>query len=160
MGEQKRRQQLDPSYGKPTQFSYQSYDGKVVVKPLNCKPPTASDFPIKVESFRKIEEVPDSLLRQAREEGVKYADFYAPVFVKSVVFEEGSIPPIAATAFPRIDEKGIVSVEAMYACGIKTNPEIMGMVTLALVIPLIEAEINYLVATAFKKFLEKSDNLE
>lgn len=155
MGEQKRRQQLDPGYGKPTQFSYQSCDGKVV-KPLNCKPPNASGFPIKVEPFMKIEEVPASLLRQAREEGVNYADFCAPVFVESVVFDEGSILPIVATTFPRLNEKGIISIEAMYACGINTNLEITSMVTLALVVPSIEAEINYLVATAFKKFLEEN----
>jgi len=156
MGEQKRRQILDPGYGKPTQFSYQSCcDGKVVVKPLNCKLSVTSGFPIEVEPFRNIEEVPDRLLNQARKECVKYADFCALVFVESVTLEERFIPPIVATTFPRLNEKGIISVGAMYACGAKTNSGIMSMLTLALVIPLVEAEINYLVATAFKKFLEE-----
>jgi len=155
MGEQKRRQLLDADYGKPTQFCYKSYAGGVVVKPLNRKPPETNNFLIKVMPLTKIEEVPDSLLNRATREGIKYADFCAPVVVGSVTLEELFIPPVIATIFPCLDKKGMISVDAMYGCGVKTNSGIMSMLTLALVIPLVEAEINYLVATAFKKFLEE-----
>lgn len=141
MGEQKRRQQLDPNYGKLRRFNQN------LNIPLSI-PSQPSKLNIHLQSsFSQVK-------------GGGRTDFRIPIRVDGYEVDEVKDSYLEGVAFLSVDKKGEISVDVIYHCEDKRISPIMKRVIITGISVEAKQEVYHLVATAFKEFLEKSGKPE